>query len=81
MLALRDDESEVRQAVEECAAAVGSANIDLSAVTDVLLPVLRGEVGRRREPKITVQFVARSLTPPAKLGSGTYRVYVCVFCC
>lgn len=43
-MALRDDEAEVRQAVEECAAAVGSSAIDLSAVLDVLLPVLRGEV-------------------------------------
>lgn len=34
----------MRQAVDECAAAVGSAAIDLSAVLDVLLPVLRGEV-------------------------------------
>eukprot|EP00752_Nemacystus_decipiens_P002612 g2445.t1 len=42
--ASRDDEAGVRQAVEECAAAVGSASIDLSAVMDVLLPVLRGEV-------------------------------------
>lgn len=42
----RDDEAEVRQAVEKCAAAVGSADIDLSAVMDVLLPVLRGEVRR-----------------------------------
>lgn len=41
----RDDEVEVRQAVDDCAAAVGCAVGQLSAVTDVLLPVLRGEVG------------------------------------
>ena len=34
----------MRQAVEECAAAVGRAVGELSAVTDILLPVLRGEV-------------------------------------
>lgn len=41
---IRDDEVEVCQAVEECAGAVGREIVDLSAVTDVLLPVLRGEV-------------------------------------
>lgn len=40
----RDDEAEVRQAVDECAAAVGRVVVELSAVTDLLLPVLRGEV-------------------------------------
>lgn len=34
----------MRQAVDECAAAIGEAAIDLGAVTDILLPVLRGEV-------------------------------------
>lgn len=40
----RDDEADVREAVEACAAAVGRAVTQLSAVMDVLLPVLRGEV-------------------------------------
>ncbi|CAM9588368.1 unnamed protein product [Ectocarpus sp. 6 AP-2014] len=43
---VRDDEAEVRQAVDECAAAIGEAAIDLGAVTDILLPVLRGELLR-----------------------------------
>eukprot|EP00903_Cladosiphon_okamuranus_P019980 g18356.t1 len=51
--ASRDDEAEVRQAVEECAAAVGSANIDLSAVMDVLLPVLRGEISGESNKHLT----------------------------
>ncbi|CAM9495550.1 unnamed protein product, partial [Scytosiphon promiscuus] len=40
---VQDDELEVRQAVDKCAAAVGEAPIDLAAVLDVLLPILRGE--------------------------------------
>lgn len=34
----------MREAVDECAAAVGYEVEELSAVTDVILPVLRGEV-------------------------------------
>ena len=34
----------MRRAVAECAAAIGRAVCDISAVTDVLLPVLKGEV-------------------------------------
>eukprot|EP00904_Undaria_pinnatifida_P011354 jgi/Undpi1/7349/HiC_scaffold_22.g09822.m1 len=43
---VRDDEPEVRRAVAECAAAIGRAVCDISAVTDVLLPVLKGELLR-----------------------------------
>ena len=44
---VRDDEAEVRRAVSECAAAIGRVVCDISSVTDVLLPVLRGEVSSK----------------------------------
>lgn len=44
----RDDELDVRRAVDDCAAEVGHKVEQLSAATDLLLPVLRGEVRHYR---------------------------------